>query len=139
VSYQLLQDPNSAYMKIYYTIDSPGLRATALSPNQQASITRRGIQATRKFVGGIRIPISQDAADQGEGLVTNGYKAVMDSLAALMDDDVTCTFGGGDSETWAPVMLRRGNDGDWLTDPIAQVRTMSEVRVIRRRTVGRGE
>jgi len=139
VSYQYLKDPNVAYMKIYYTIDDVGTRTAALSPNQQASITRRSLLATRKWVGGIRVPLNQSETDQGNGFITPAYKALLDALAGLMDDEVTCTFGGGDSETWEPTMFRRGNDGDWLTEPVAQVRAMQEVRTIRRRTVGLGE
>ena len=105
----------------------------AYTPNVQASITRVGDVAGRKYVGGVRLPLGTDVDATDGGIVVAAQKALLQNHANAMKLNVITS---GAVATFIPqVGLPKPPDTSAdLFDAIPQDTT----RVIRRRTVGLG-
>lgn len=129
------------YARFAYTIDSPGLQATeALTADLAAYIefstpfaTARKLKNQRGFTGGIHFaPVPSEF--EVNGLLTDGYRTgALDDLGAKLIDTIETTAGN----VWVPVLYHKSGDPPPYTD-ISRYNVKKEVRVMRRRTVGRG-
>lgn len=126
-----------------YNYNQPGTNEfNSSTSNTGATITRKCQQAGRRFVGFIQIPgLAQENVDNG--LITNGYIALMSTVASRMLNVFSSTSDGllrGEPglihRVWNPVTEKWEYDGftkTWQTIP------QRSARVMRRRTVGVGK
>lgn len=107
--------------------------SAATTSNIQAGITRRGDQALRGYVGGIRLPAPTTAVEQDSGMWDAPYRVLLDTVA---DEMLQAAVANGGDQVWTPVLFGPPNapTAKTITDTFYQ----PEVRVMGRRTVGRG-
>jgi len=111
-----------------------GFTGAALTANVQASITRVGEEAGRRYVGGVRIPIGTDYSSLAAGLVAAGLKTKLTDLAEVMDQNIITPVVVA---TYRPLVGLAPNPADSV--PCFDAFPQDTVRVLRRRTVGLGE
>lgn len=120
-------------VKKVYQKNVPGLVPNEFgTQNVQATIVRRGLTGSRKAVGAVRIPAPTGTATSGTGTWVQGYRDKLELLAASMKADQTTQSG----HILQPVIRHGPSTVD--VDLVAQTFSMPEVRVMSRRTVGRG-
>lgn len=107
------------------------------SSNIAAVYERRAGLSGRPYVGTVHLPCPTVAASLDSGNLTNAQKIVTQDVATQNSFDVITTGG----QTWTPVLFRRPK----LIPPTPARITLihdcfvqNTVRVMRRRTVGRG-
>jgi hypothetical protein len=102
------------------------------TPNISASIEKRGVNATRGDVGGIRFPIPGGSAQFADGLLTVGYKVKLTNLANAMQTDLALVSGNN----MKPVIYHRGVTPNYSY--VGAAFFQDTVRAIARRVVRRG-
>jgi hypothetical protein len=105
----------------------------AWTSNLTQVITRRTDRAGRKFHSSLYLPVDSSNDATEDGLLTGGQKTILNQFAALVDDDVVTT---SPAIELTPSILHKPLTV--LPDPITDAFAQPEVRVMRRRTVGRG-
>lgn len=123
------------YMKQTFipAFDTGTVASTAVTSNLMASITRRGEESAPGNVGGIRVGAPTTAVEAISGTWEPGYVTLLESLA---DELVQSVVANGGNQIWGPGLF-----GPWTNPtfkPIVATAVSPEVRVMRRRTVGRG-
>jgi len=124
------------YVQIPYVKTMPGTHTSTTglldTPNLAAVITRRGVNATRKGVGSVHIPIPLDVSVINEGELTGGYKALLTVHAAQMQADIAVPGNA----TLKPVIYNPTSQPDFSY--IGAAFYQEYVRTMRRRTKGVG-
>jgi hypothetical protein len=125
------------YYQQRYTPDFPNgnVGSDATTSNVMAAITRRGFAARRADIGRILIPAPTTAVEQATGLWAAGYKALLDLLAPQLYQSHLLALGGSTANL-IPVVYNRGSVVP--RTPIYTAYASNVVRVMNRRTVGRG-
>lgn len=107
--------------------------SSATTSNIQAGITRRGDIANRSNVGGIRLPAPTTAVEGSLGVWETAYMVLLSDVAEEM---LQAAVANGGDQIWTPVLYGPAHapTAKTITDTFPQ----TEIRVIGRRTVGRG-
>lgn len=113
--------------------DAGNVGSTATTSNIQAGITRRGDMADRSNVGGIRLPAPTTAVEASSGVWEPAYRVLLDTVADEMLQAQVANLG---AQIWNPVLY--GPATAPVAKPITNTFYQEQVRVIGRRTVGRG-
>lgn len=108
-----------------------GLRGVTTTCNTDAVLTKRCDLAGRKYRGNFFLP-GIAANDTFEGVLTGAYKTLLEVNFQWLDDKPVMPVSGMILE---PVIFHRIN-GAW--DPVTDYAVQDQVRVMTRRTVGRG-
>lgn len=127
---------NVRQRKIVFPFDSEGTGpGEANTANVQGSITRVGDLASRKAIGGIRIPIGTTALTTVNGYISPAQKTAMEEFAAAM---VPTRTTAAPAVTYTPMVGAPDplNPVNWFQVVATQVQETT--RVLRRRTVGLG-
>lgn len=118
------------------TVNLNGLYAAGVSrtANTAASITRRGVLATRSSISSLHVPIGQSIDEMADGFLTQDLKDVLTTHAAQIPLQVTTATG---AITWTPVI-------PFVANPVAShdieiAFVQDTTRTMRRRTVRLGE
>jgi len=133
VDYQVISPARYMKQTLVATHAVGEVGSDAITSNLMASITRRGEEATRNNVGGIRVAAPTTALEAASGEWAVGYKALLSNLA---DELLQAAVAAGGAQIWGPGLF-----GPWQNPvfrPIVATAVSEEVRVMRRRTVGRG-
>jgi len=105
----------------------------AYTANVQASITRVGEVAGRKYIGGVRMPLGTDVDATDGGLIVAAQKLLLQNHAAAMQLNIITS---GTVATFIPQCgLPKGTG---LSADMHDAFVQDTARVIRRRTVGQG-
>lgn len=114
-------------------IDVPGALTDTLTPNVDAVLTKQTDYAGRGFQSNFYIPGLPTDVYSG-GMLETVFKTTLENAMAWIDDDVTEPISGA---TIVPVIWHQFTGG--ATTDITGYRVQPQVRVMTRRTVGRGE
>lgn len=118
----------------YYEVTpfAVGLRGASSTANIDVAITKRTDQSGRREVGSFYLP-GIDPEDMAAGLITDAFKTDIITRMGWLKERQTMTVSGA---TLAPIIYHRltGTASD-----ITSYHVHDEVRVMTRRTVGRGE
>lgn len=126
---RLLPPPRTAET-VDGTTSGPGTRGADLLPKQIAAvISLRTAEATRRGRGRMYIPFPSETDNTSAGLPVAAYGTDLVNLAALQNDLITVTAGGG-TLVMTPVIFRRS---DGTTRVITQVNARSIWGTQRRR------
>lgn len=120
--------------RLYYNVPGTGnWESEALTANVQASITRQGPGTGAREQGGIRVPIATDAATITGGNVTAAMEVRLQTLADAIKENVPIA-------TPDVVFIPQVGvpAGALASFDLFETTVQETVRVLRRRTVGRG-
>lgn len=122
------------YRKLVYNVDELGLwPVNGTTGNVAAVVSRFGDLAKRWAQGRIFIPISADSDACVGGVITNEMKEKTDLVAFRMGQPIETATP---TVTWEPVLMNPNRMPVYT--PITVTRSETTVRVMTRRTVGRG-
>lgn len=128
---------NVWYTKLVFPVGLPGARPAATAANRQATVVRRGIFASRKGVGGIRVPMSDAAGIAVDGVYVQAVRDMLDAFSETLRPNVATDEA--DPWIYKQGIMSTANDGITpLFSETFESFSQPEVRVIRRRTVGLG-
>jgi hypothetical protein len=117
-----------------YEITSPGnFGFTAATANLAGTITRRGEFANRRNVSSLHLPYADQETGLVNGLVSANWRVVASALETSMRTPVVLA---PTSTTMQPVIYNRGAVPNF--SPIVTTFSNTQLRVMRRRTVGLG-
>lgn len=113
-----------------------GFIAAASTSNLAAVITRRGVLANKKNVGGLHVPYANTDPSLSNGLVSPAMLSAMGNFGSLMLNAQVPATG---LTVWTPGLLpaKPTSISQWV--PLYQTIPQTTARVMRRRTVGVGK
>lgn len=125
------------YAKKRYTVAEVGGDLDATTSNIDAVITRRGELANRKNVSALYVPLSDAPDNVANGLLDpGGVKVALAALALEMLQVITTA--GAPGAVLRPVIFQPKANPGGISYDITETFVQDTVRVMTRRTVGRG-